>query len=100
MKLDMVGRCQLRCIMCHFAHPEFQENPTTMGRELHVPDERHIDIATAVSGSGPGFIFLVLEAMIAAAVNVGLRRELAQEMVYQTALGSAAYASQSDLHPA
>lgn len=34
VKLDMVGRCQLRCIMCHFAHPEFQENPITMGKEL------------------------------------------------------------------
>jgi radical SAM protein with 4Fe4S-binding SPASM domain len=34
VKLDMVGRCQLRCIMCHFAHPQFVENRTTMGREL------------------------------------------------------------------
>ncbi|MAB79344.1 MAG: hypothetical protein CMJ89_08320 [Planctomycetes bacterium] len=34
VKLDMVGRCQLRCIMCHFAHPQFQENPATMGRVL------------------------------------------------------------------
>jgi radical SAM protein with 4Fe4S-binding SPASM domain len=34
VKLDMVTRCQLRCIMCHFAHPEFQENPVTMGGEL------------------------------------------------------------------
>lgn len=34
VKLDMVGRCQLRCVMCHFAHPEFQENPATMGRDL------------------------------------------------------------------
>lgn len=34
VKLDMVGRCQLKCIMCHFAHPEFVENKTTMGREL------------------------------------------------------------------
>jgi len=34
VKLDMVGRCQLRCIMCHFAHPEFKENPATMGRDL------------------------------------------------------------------
>jgi radical SAM protein with 4Fe4S-binding SPASM domain len=34
VKLDMVGRCQLRCIMCHFAHPEFVENQTTMGNEL------------------------------------------------------------------
>lgn len=34
VKLDMVTRCQLRCIMCHFAHPDFQENPVTMGGEL------------------------------------------------------------------
>ena len=34
VKLDMVTRCQLRCIMCHFAHPEFQENKVTMGGEL------------------------------------------------------------------
>jgi len=34
VKLDMVGRCQLRCIMCHFAHPQFQENPVTMDRAL------------------------------------------------------------------
>jgi radical SAM protein with 4Fe4S-binding SPASM domain len=34
VKLDMVGRCQLRCVMCHFAHPEFVENQTTMGEEL------------------------------------------------------------------
>lgn len=34
VKVDMVGRCQLRCIMCHFAHPEFVESKTTMGREL------------------------------------------------------------------
>jgi radical SAM protein with 4Fe4S-binding SPASM domain len=34
VKLDMVGRCQLKCVMCHFAHPEFEQNPWTMGREL------------------------------------------------------------------
>ena len=34
VKLDMTGRCQLRCVMCHFAHPEFQENTWTMGEEL------------------------------------------------------------------
>lgn len=34
VKVDMVGRCQLRCIMCHFAHPDFVENPITMGGEL------------------------------------------------------------------
>jgi radical SAM protein with 4Fe4S-binding SPASM domain len=34
VKLDMVTRCQLRCIMCHFAHPDFEENPNTMSNEL------------------------------------------------------------------
>src|SRR5690606_4481412 len=34
VKLDMVGRCQLRCIMCHFSHPDFVESKETMGREL------------------------------------------------------------------
>lgn len=34
VKLDMTGRCQLRCVMCHFAHPEFKENTWTMGEEL------------------------------------------------------------------
>ena len=72
----------------------------TLGREIYVPDERHIDMATAVSGSGPGFVFLILEAMIDGAVQIGMRRELAAELVYQTALGSAAYAQKSGLHPA
>ncbi|MEW6073541.1 MAG: radical SAM/SPASM domain-containing protein [Planctomycetota bacterium] len=34
VKIDMVGRCQLRCIMCHFAHPAFEENPRIMGKAL------------------------------------------------------------------
>lgn len=72
----------------------------TFGQEIYVPDERHIDMATAVSGSGPGFIFLILEAMIDGAVQIGMRRELATELVYQTTLGSAAYAKESGLHPA
>ena len=72
----------------------------TLGRAIPVQDERHIDMATAVSGSGPGFFFLILEAMIDGAVQIGMRRELATELVYQTALGSAAFAQESGLHPA
>ena len=34
VKLDMVVRCQLRCVMCHFAHPQFEENPIVMGGAL------------------------------------------------------------------
>lgn len=72
----------------------------TLGQEIYVPDEHHIDMATAVSGSGPGFLFLILEALIDGAVQIGMRRELASELVLQTALGSAAYARESGLHPA
>ncbi len=72
----------------------------TLGRAIPVQDERHIDMATAVSGSGPGFFFLILEALIDGAVQIGMRRELATELVYQTALGSAAFAQESGLHPA
>ena len=70
----------------------------TMGREVYVTDERQIDLATAVSGSGPGFVFLLLEALVDGAVQIGMRRELASELVYQTVLGSAAYALESELH--
>lgn len=72
----------------------------TLGHEIYVSDERQIDMATAVSGSGPGFAFLFLEAMIDGAVQIGMQRELATELVLQTVLGSAAYAKQSNLHTA
>ena len=60
-----------------------------MGRELYVTDEKYLDMATAVSASGPAFIFLVMEALTDAGVHIGLRRELAAEMVAQTVLGTA-----------
>jgi pyrroline-5-carboxylate reductase len=71
-----------------------------MGQELYVTEEKYVDMATAVSGSGPAFVFLVMEAMIDAAVHIGLRREMATEMVLQTVLGSARYAQASGRHPA
>lgn len=71
-----------------------------MGQELYVTDEKYVDMATAVSGSGPAFVFLVMEALIDAAVHIGLRREMATSMVLQTVLGSARYAQASGRHPA
>ncbi|MDR1656785.1 MAG: pyrroline-5-carboxylate reductase [Deltaproteobacteria bacterium] len=55
-------------------------------------DERLFDTGTAVSGSGPAFLFLVMEAMIRGAVRLGLPWDLAREMVLKTAQGSAATA--------
>ena len=71
-----------------------------LGQELYVDDEKYVDMATAVSGSGPAFVFLVMEALIDAAVHIGLRREMATPMVIQTMLGSVLYAQTTGKHPA
>lgn len=72
----------------------------SFGREIYVDSESKIDMATAVSGSGPGYVFLVTEALIEAAVAIGLTRAQATEMVIQTVYGSALYARESGLSPA
>lgn len=71
-----------------------------LGSEHEVPGERYIDMATAVNGSGPAYVFLVIEAMIDAAVQVGLRRDLAEALVKGTVLGSARYVEATGRHPA
>jgi len=71
-----------------------------LGQELYVADEKYVDMATAVSSSGPAYIFLVMEAMIDAAVHIGLRRDQAEKMVKQTIYGSSLYARESGRHPA
>lgn len=66
-----------------------------IGREVYVDDERKVDMATAVSGSGPAYVFLFIEALIDGAVTVGLPRAQAEELVVQTVLGAAQYAQES-----
>ena len=68
---------------------------SAIGRELYVPDEKKLDMATAVSGSGPAYVFLFIEAMVEGAVAVGLSRAQAEEMVLQTVYGAALYARES-----
>lgn len=70
------------------------------GTELYVPDERYLDMATAVNGSGPAFVFLLLEALIDGAVRVGLPRDTASALILQTVKGSALMAEKEDAHPA
>jgi len=70
-----------------------------MGREIYVPDEGYIDMATAVSGSGPAYVFLLMEALIAAAADIGLPRDMAQELVLETVLGAARLASETGTPP-
>ncbi len=68
---------------------------SSMGKDLYVESEAKIDMATAVNGSGPGFVFLLMEAMVEGAVDVGLTRDQAETLVLQTFYGSAKYASVS-----
>lgn len=71
-----------------------------MGREVYVEDERYLDMATALSGSGPGFVFLLLEAFIDAGVHVGFKRNVAEMLALQTFIGSVKYAEATGKHPA
>ncbi len=72
----------------------------TLGREVFVDDERYLDMATAVNGSGPAYVFLFLEALIDAAVHIGLARSLAEDLAIQTVLGAALMARETGKHPA
>ena len=71
-----------------------------MGRELYVEDEAYLDMATAVSGSGPAYFFLMVEALVEAAIEIGLPPDMAQELVVQTMLGSGKFIQSSGEAPA
>ena len=73
---------------------------SAIGKEIFVHDERYIDMATAVSGSGPAYIFTVIESLIDAAVHIGLPRELAEPIVLQTVLGATHLVQETGKHPA
>lgn len=70
----------------------------SMGQEMYVADESVLDMATAVSGTGPTYVFLLMEALVDAAVHLGFSRRQARPLVIQTVLGSAKFAQQSELH--
>ncbi|HZH90762.1 MAG TPA: pyrroline-5-carboxylate reductase [Pyrinomonadaceae bacterium] len=71
-----------------------------LGREMQVGEERQIDMATALSATGPTYIFLVMESLVDAGVHMGFSREVARELVLQTMLGSVRFAMESHKHPA
>jgi pyrroline-5-carboxylate reductase len=84
--------------------PQQQELARTMlqalGKELFVKDESMLDMATAISGSGPAYVFLLMEALIDAAVHLGFSRSDARLLVLQTLRGSTEFADRSASHPA
>lgn len=73
---------------------------SALGKQLYVQDEGFLDKATAVSGSGPAYVFLLMEALIDAAVHLGWSRADARELVIQTVRGAAIFAERSPVHPA
>ena len=72
----------------------------TLGHEIEVDDEKLVAMATAVSGSGPTYVFLVMEALIDAAVHLGFPRHVAHDLVIETLEGSTLFAKSSGMHPA
>ena len=71
-----------------------------LGKTVRVENERQIDMATALSATGPTYIFLVMEALIDAGVHMGFSRHVAQDLVHQTMLGAVLFARESHKHPA
>lgn len=83
--------------------PELQRNQAqallqALGEEVFVSDEDYLDMATALSGTGPAYIFMFLEAMVDAGVHLGFSRHVAEKLVLQTMRGSVEYAAQSGEH--
>ncbi len=72
----------------------------SLGQEIFVEEEPYLDMATALSGSGPAYVFMMMEAMIDAGVHLGFSRRIAEQLVFQTMRGSVDYAMQSGKHVA
>ena len=70
------------------------------GQELFVEDEDYLDMATALSGTGPAYVYMFMEAMVDAGVHLGFPRRIAEQLVVQTIRGSVAYYDHSPRHMA
>lgn len=71
-----------------------------LGQEVLVEDESYLDMATALSGTGPAYVFLFMEAMIDAGVHLGFPRRIAEQLVVQTVRGSVDFYTNNTMHPA
>ncbi len=71
-----------------------------LGKEIWMEDEGYLDMATALSGTGPAYVFLFIEALIDAGVHMGFSRHIAEEMVLQTIKGSVTVVEELRRHPA
>ena len=73
---------------------------SALGEELFVDEEKYVDMATALSGTGPTYVFLMMEALIDAGVHMGFPRRIAEQIVLQTVGGSVEFARASHKHMA
>ena len=71
-----------------------------LGEEVCVTEEKYLDMATALSGSGPAYVLLFLEALIDAGVYVGFARPIAEKLAWQTMWGTLALVRERGEHPA
>ena len=72
---------------------------STIGDAIYVDDEKYLDMATALSASGPAYVFLIVEALIDAGVYVGLPRDVSRRLALQTIKGSVQLVSETGRHP-
>ncbi len=79
-------------------HQQAETVLQALGREIFVDDEDYLDMATALSGTGPSYVFLFMEALVDAGVHLGFSRKVAEELVHQTVKGSADFVLQSPDH--
>jgi len=73
---------------------------STVGQEIYVEDEKYLDMATALSASGPAYVFLFIEALIDAGVYVGLPRDTSRTLALQMVYGSTRLVMDTGKHPA
>ena len=71
---------------------------SALGEEIFVEEENYLDMATALSGTGPAYVFLFMEAMVDAGVHLGFPRRIAERLVTQTVRGSVNYYEKREDH--
>ena len=64
---------------------------SALGEEIFMEDENYLDMATALSGTGPAYVFMFMEAMVDAGVHLGFPRRIAEQLVARTVRGSVDY---------
>ena len=73
---------------------------SALGEEVFVEDEYYLDMATALSGTGPAYVYMFMEAMIDAGVHMGFPRRISEKLVVQTMRGSVNFYDHNDVHVA